>query len=405
MKPKIRIQLSVMMFIEYFIWGSWFVTMGTYLTKMGFQGTDIGNAYSATAWAAIISAFFISLVADKYFAAEKLTGILHLLGGIAMYFASQMTSPIYFFWILLFYTICYMPTLALTNAIVFHQTSKAGKDFPNIRVLGTIGWIVAGLIIGFLKIEFGPQPMQIAAGVSILMGIYCFFLPHTPPKKQKTTIKDIIGLDALKLMKERPYAILIISSLFITIPFATYHNFTNLYLNELGIENAAAKMTLGQASEIIFMLLMPFFFLRLGIKKMLLIGMAGWVVRYVLFALGNDSTLISFLYIGILLHGLSYDFFFVTGQIYVDKKAPKEIKASVQGFMTLITYGIGWLIGAWVAGNILQKYQVVDAEQQVIGHNWSAVMLIPAIIAAIVFLFFLIFFKDKNEKTETGIKN
>jgi len=402
MNMDVRIKLSVMMFLEYFIWGAWFVTMGTYLTTIGFQGSDVGNAYSTTAWAAIISSFFISLVADKYFAAEKLTGVLHLLGGGILFITAQIKEPGLFFWMLLLYTILYMPTIALTNAIAFQQTTEPGKDFPKIRVLGTIGWIVAGLTIGFLKLETGSWPMQIAAGVSVLTGFFCFTLPNTPPKStgQSVSVKEILGFDALKLMKDRSFAILIISSLFITLPFAMYHPFTNMYLNEIGISNAAGKMTLGQMAEVVFMIIMPFFFVRLGIKKMLLAGMLAWVARYLLYAFGNNAELIIFLYLGILLHGICYDFFYVTGQIYVDKRAPANLRASLQGFLTFITYGVGWLFGAWTGGWILQRYQVTDAGEQVIGHIWRSAMLIPAAIAAVVTLFFVILFKDPKEKIE-----
>ncbi len=400
MKNSIRIKLSIMMFVEYFIWGAWFVTMGTYLTGIGFQGVAIGNAYSTTAWAAIITAFFISLVADKYFAAEKLTGVLHILGGIVLFGASLINTPGLFFWTLLLYTIFYMPTIALTNAITFNQTANPDKDFPRIRVLGTLGWIVAGLTIGFLNIENTPRPIQIAAIVSIMFGVYCFFLPDTPPKSKgkTTTVRDALGLDALALMKDRSYFVLIISSILITIPFACYHQFTNMMLNENNISNAAAKMTLGQGAELIFMWIMPFFLVRLGIKKMLAAGMLAWVSRYVLLAFGNSTELMWFIYLGIILHGISYDFFYVTGQIYVDKKAPRDLRASVQGFMTLVTFGVGWLIGAQISGWILQSYQIVNEAQKVIGHNWQVIMLIPSAIAAVVFVFFFSFFKN-NEKS------
>jgi len=400
MRFQVRFQLSLMMFMEYFIWGVWYVTAGTYLTEIGFEGTDVGKAYSSLAWGAIISSFFISLVADRYFAAEKLTGVLHLLAGCIMFLVSKITNPGLFFWVVLLYMILYMPTIALTNAIAFHQTKEAGKDFPGIRVLGTIGWIVAGIMISLLNIEKGPEPMRYAALFSILLGIFCFFLPHTPPKStgKKVNIKDILGLDALKLMKNRSFTVLIICSLLITLPFAMYHQFTNMSLNELGIENAAGKMTLGQMSEVIFMLVMPFFFVRLGVKKMVLIGMFAWVARYLLFSFGDDPALVSFFYIGILLHGICFDFFYVTCQIYVDHKAPVSVRAGVQGFYTLITYGVGWLLGTLLSGVILEKYQIMDDAGKVINHTWPAVMRIPAIIAAVVAVIFLIFFKDEKDK-------
>ncbi len=402
MKTLVRIQLSTMMFLEYFIWGVWYVTMGIYLTKIGFHGKEIGAAYSTLAIGAIISSFFVSMVADRYFAAEKLTGVLHLAAGCIMFVVSRITNPAYFFWVLLLYMIFYMPTIALTNAISFHQTTEAGREFPRIRVLGTIGWIVAGITISALNIETGPQPMQLAAGFSILLGIFCFFLPHTPPKStgKRVLIKDILGLDALKLMKSRSFVILIICTLLITLPFAMYHQFTNMILNEIGIENAAGKMTLGQMSEVVFMIIMPFFFIRLGIKRMALLGMGAWVLRYLLFSFGNNAELVFFFYIGILLHGICFDFFYVTGQIYVDKKAPDNVRAGVQGFYTLVTYGVGWLLGTLISGVVLEKYQITDASRTVTGHNWPAVMFIPAIIAAVVLVVFWIFFKDENDRVK-----
>ena len=402
MKTTIYARLSLMMFIEYFIWGVWYVTMGTYLTKIGFQGNEVGSAYSTIAWAAVISAFFVSLVADKFFAAEKITGILHIMGGILMYFVTTITNPNLFFWVLLAYALCYMPTIALTTAIGLHHCSIPGKQYPGIRVLGTLGWIASGLAISFLKIEGGPQPMYLAALFSIILGLYSFTLPNTPPKSRgkSLTIKEILGADALKLMKNRSFAILSVSALLITLPFAMYHPFTNMYLNEIGVENAAGKMTLAQMSEVLFMLMIPYLFIRLGIKKLLLVGMIAWVLRYLLFMYGNNDSLITFIYIGILLHGVCYDFFYVTAQIYMDKKAPQDLRASVQGFFTLLTYGIGWLIGSYLNGFILQAYQITDDASRVIGHYWKNVMLIPALIAFVVAILFTIFFKNPKEEID-----
>lgn len=407
MKTTTYVRLSSMMFFEYFIWGVWYVTMGTYLTKIGFEGNDIGSAYSTIAWAAIISAFFVSLIADKYFAAEKLTGILHIVGGILMYLASTIKTPDLFFWVLLAYALCYMPTIALTTAIGLHHCSEPEKQYPSIRVLGTLGWIVAGLSIGFLEIESGPEPMWLAALFSFILGLYSFTLPHTPPKSkgETITIKEILGADALKLMKNRSFAILSISALLITLPFAMYHPLTNMFLNEIGVAKAASKMTLAQMSEVIFMLMIPFLFVKLGIKKLLLIGMIAWVVRFVLFMYGNNDSLIAFLYIGILLHGVCYDFFYVTAQIYMDKKAPQDLRASVQGFFTLITYGVGWLIGSYLTGILLQIYQIADDTSIVTGHYWKSIMIVPALIALVVAILFYIFFKNEKENIDISDKN
>jgi nucleoside transporter len=394
-----------MMFLEFFIWGVWFVGAGNYLSTLGFQGEEIGRAMSTLAWGSIIAAFFVSLIADKYFAAQKLNGILHLIAGILMFIVAQITDPTLLFWVLLLYMICYMPTIALANTIALHHTPNAGKQFPRIRVLGTIGWVFGGILISFLDLEVGPIPMIMAAGASILLGVFSFFLPNTPPQKKDSKIKfkDIIGLDALKLMKDRSFAILIVATLLISIPFAMYFQYINMSMNEAGIKNVTGLMSMGQMSEVIFMLLMPLFFVRLGIKRMLLMGMFAWVIRYVLFAFGNDAELISFFYIGIILHGICYDFFYVTAQIYVDKKAPLNLRASLQGLLTFITYGVGWLIGTNLSGWELQRSQIMEGNQ-VVGHNWQSVMLVPAALALIIAILFIIFFKDEKEKIKADIE-
>lgn len=395
MKTTIRIQLSTMMFLQYFIWCSWYVTMGTYLLKIGFSGLDVGAAFSTVSWGAIVSPFIMGIIADRFFSAEKVMAFSHLVGAALLWYVSTLTSPGPFFWTLLAYTMLYMPTLALTNAISFYQMDNPEKDFPPIRVLGTIGWIVAGLVIGNLQLEDSHVQFQIGAGVSLLLGIFSFFLPHTPPKSKgkKPSMRDILGLDALALLKDRNFAIFIFCSLLISIPLAFYYSFANPFLNEMGMTNAASKMTLGQFAEIIFMILMPFFFVRLGVKKMLLIGMLAWLIRYVLFSFGNNEELVFMYYIGIILHGICYDFFFVTGQIYVDDTAPKKIQASAQGFITLITYGFGMLIGSWSAGWFVNMYTLSDGS-----HLWKSIWLIPAGMALVGSVLFWISFRDVKLK-------
>lgn len=405
MKTKIYLSLSFMMFLEFFIWGTWFVPLGNYLTTIGFQGDEVGRAFSTLAWGSIISAFFVSLIADKYFSAQKLTGVLHLIGGALMLWVSRITEPGLFFWVLLAYNICYMPTVALATTIALRHTPNAGKQFPRIRVLGTIGWIVGGLLVSGLNLENGPMPMVVVAGASFLLGLYSFVLPPTPPDKkdEKVTFKQIIGLDALQLMRDRSFAVLILGTLFISIPFAMYFPYANMVMNEAGLDNVAGLLSMGQMSEVIFMLLMPLIFARLGIKRMLLMGMFAWVARYLLFAFGNNETLVWFFYLGIILHGICYDFFYVTAQIYVDKKAPLQFKASLQGLLTFMTYGVGWLIGTSLSGWELQRSQIMEGDQ-VVGHHWMSVMLVPAAIALVVAILFIIFFKDENKKTEANIE-
>lgn len=399
MNSQTQLKFSILMFLQFFVWGTWYVNMGTYLGTIGFDGTDVGSAFSTTAVAAIIAPLFVGMVADKFFDAQHVLGVLHILGGITLYLVSQMTDPSSFYWVLLLHTLCYMPTIALANAVVFHHITDPEKNYPQIRVLGTIGWIVAGLIIGFMKIEEVATPFLIGAGVSIFLGLYSFTLPKTPPKSkgQKSSIAQLLGLDALALMRDNSFAILIVSSLLISIPLSFYFTWANPFLNESGMEFAAAKMSLGQVSEIGFMLLMPFFFKRLGVKKMILIGMLAWAVRYVLFAYGNNEELVFMFYFGILLHGICYDFFFVTGQIYVDNKAPEGIRASAQGLITLVTYGIGMYIGTIMSGLVAENYEILDTAQKIVGHNWWMIWMIPAGLAVIASAFFFVLFKEETE--------
>jgi len=395
MTTATRLKLSVLMFLQYFVWGSWYVTMGTWLGQtLHFSGEQIGLAAGTTALAAMISPFFMGMVADRFFSTERILAALHLIGGVVMFWASLQTTFGTFYTILLIYTLCFMPTLALSNSISFHQMKDPGREFPAIRVLGTIGWIVAGLLIGTLGLEASATPLQLAAASSIVLGVFCLALPHTPPQKQsRAKLADILGLDALKLLGERSFAIFVLGSFLICIPLQFYYAFANLFLNELHVTNAAGKMTLGQMSEIFFMLVMPWFFRRLGVKYMLLVGMAAWTARYVLFAYGNSSDLVWMLYAGILLHGICYDFFFVTGQIYVDRRAPADLRAAAQGLIAFVTLGVGMFIGSWVSG------RVVDAFGGPAGHDWQSIWLVPAAGAAVVLLLFAFFFRSEADST------
>jgi len=392
---NVRFKLSLMMFLEYFIWGAWYVTMGTYLGKtLKFQGGDIGLAYSTVSIAAMVSPFFVGMIADRFFATERILALLHILGGGLMYWVSTLQTFGSFFPALVGYTLCYMPTLALTNSLSFHHMKDPSQEFPRVRVLGTIGWIVAGLVVGRLGLEAFSTPMKLAAGASVLMGLYCLMLPHTPPKQAgaPVTFGSILGLDALQLMKDRSFAVFVLGSFLICIPLQFYYAFTNLFLNEVGVSEPASKMTMGQMSEIFFMLVMPFFFARLGVKKMLLIGMASWVTRYLLFAYGNSGTLVWLFYTAILLHGICYDFFFVAGQIYVDQRAPVKIRGAAQGFLAFATFGVGWFLGSWSAGKVVQAYSVVQGGE-VAGHHWDKIWVIPAVGAAVVLVLFQFFFR------------
>ena len=401
MNTKVRLQLSSMMFLQYFIWGAWYVTLGTFLgMSLKFDGPQIGLIYGTVAVGAMISPFFVGMIADRFFASERVLGILHLLGGVFLLIVSQISDFGLFYAVILLYTIAYMPTIALTNALSFHQMEDPGKQFPGVRVFGTIGWIIAGVLVGLLQVEDQAIPLQIAAAGSVVLGIYSFSLPHTPPKHkgEKPSAKDILGLDALKLMKNFSFAVLVICSLLVCIPLSFYYNFTNLYFNSIGMENAAAKMTMGQFSEAIFMLVIPFFFRKLGVKNLILIAITAWIGRYLLFAFGGSESLVWMLYLGIILHGICYDFFFVTGQIYVDKKADKSIRSAAQGLLTFATYGVGMFIGAWFSGYIVGLF-TTTTETGVV-YNWKQIWLVPMVTSVVIFFIFGFLFRDRVRESK-----
>ncbi|MFC2124835.1 nucleoside permease [Bacteroidota bacterium] len=394
METKLRFQLSTMMFIQYFIWGTWYVTLNIYLGEsLGFTGTQIGLCYGTFAISALISPFFVGLVADKYFSTEKVLASMHILGAILFVVAAQAKSFAFFYPAMLLYALSYTPTMALSSSISFHQMEDPGKQFPAIRVLGTIGWIAANNVIGWLGYGNSVNQLYVGAIASLLLGFYCFTLPHTPPKKEaKASLKELFGLDALSLMKERSFLIIIIASVLIFIPLSFYYVFTASFLSDIGMTLIPNKISLGQVAEILFMLILPFFLRKYGVKKVLIMGMAAWLIRYLFFSYGNMDTLVWMIYLGIILHGICYDFFFVAGQIYVDKKAPDNLKSSAQGIFTLATYGLGMIIGTWFAGRTVDFYTTDSIT------NWPSTWLVPAAIAAIVLLFFILIFREKNKK-------
>jgi len=393
MKPKMITILSVMMFLQYYIWGSWYVTMGTFMTEfLKSNGIQIGAAYSALAIATMISPFFIGMVADRFFSAQRLMGVLHILGGLLLFLASRIDSNGAFYWVILAYSLVYMPTIGLSNAVAFRQMSDPGKQFPMVRVFGTVGWVIAGFMIALLGIEKTPNTFYMAAIVSAALGLFSFTLPDTPPQaKTHSSAKSILGIDALTLFRERSYLIFFIAAIFVCIPLSFYFGFANLYLNQSGMENAAGKMVMGQISEALFILAIPFLFNRIGVKNMLLIGMSAWILRYLCFAFGNMDSAIWMLYAGIILHGVCYDFFFVTGYMYTEKKSNERIKSSAQGLFTFVTYGLGMFIGTWFSGFVTSYYTVDGAYQ------WKSIWFIPAYIAVAVLISFIFFFKEKRQ--------
>jgi nucleoside transporter len=396
-----------MMFLQFFVWGAWYTSIAVYMTAEG-MGQLTHWPYTVNPIAAIAAPFFLGLVADRYFSTEKVLGVLHLLGAVVLLTVPQFSgAPVVFVLLLLLYNLCFMPTLGLANSLAFHHIADQEKHFPLIRVFGTVGWIVAGLFVSLVLKRFvtggalpeqTPLPLYTAAVTSGVLGLYSFSLPHTPPpaRGEKVSARSILGLDALKALGSRPFYVFLGASLLISIPLAAYYNFTQLFLEATGFQNIAGTQTLGQMSEVVFMLLMPLFFARLGVKWMLVAGMGAWALRYVFFALAAPSEVFWMIIVGILLHGICYDFFFVTGQIYVDKKSTPMIRGQAQGMLVLVTYGLGMLIGAQVAGNLFNAF-LRDADALTLG-QWRQFWFVPAAFAVVIMVGFALLFNDRGDQ-------
>ncbi len=393
MKAKTSIILSIMMFLQYYIWGSWYVTMGTYMSEfLKSTGIQIGAVYSALAIATMISPFFVGMVADRYFSAQRVMAVLHIAGAALLFLASRVEHNTAFYWTILLYSLVYMPTIALSNSVAFHQMADPGKQFPVVRVFGTIGWVVSGFMIARLGIEKTPSTFHMAAIISGILGIFSLLLPDTPPQgKSTSSARSILGIDAFVLFRDKPYLIFFVAAIFVCIPLSFYFGFANLYLNQSGMQNAAGKMVLGQVSEALFILAIPLLFNQIGVKKILIIGMTAWMLRYICFAYGNMDAGLWMLYAGIILHGVCYDFFFVTGYMYTEKKSNEKIKSAAQGLFTFVTYGLGMFIGTWFSGFVTSHYTVEGAYQ------WRSIWHVPTLISFAVLICFIFFFREKKQ--------
>jgi nucleoside transporter len=403
MKSALTARLSAMMFLQFFIWGAWYTSIAVYMSAQG-MGSLTHWPFTVNPIAAIAAPFFLGLVADRFFATEKVLAVLHLLGGAVLLVVPSLAgNPTAFILGLLAYNLCYMPTLGLANSLAFHHIEDQERQFPRIRVFGTLGWIVAGLAVSFVlgrivggAAEGTAAPLYTAGVASLLLGVFCLSLPHTPPsaRGKQVSVSSILGLDALRELGSVPFYVFLTSSFLICIPLAVYYNFLQLFLGAAGVTNIAATQTLGQMSEVGFMLLMPFFFARLGVKWMLAVGMGAWVLRYALFALGAPDQVQWMVIGGIALHGICYDFFFVTGQIYVDKKSSPAVRGQAQGMLVLVTYGVGMLIGAQIAGGVYNGF--LGSSAALTPAQWQSFWWLPSSFAAAVLVFFALAFRDKS---------
>ena len=401
MKLTTRLSLSAIMFLQYFVWGSWYVTMGTYLaTSLHADPLQIGSAYANLSIAAIVSPFVAGTLADKFFTPKYVYSVLHIIGGLLLLYIPYVSDFGLFWQIILLYTITYMPTISLANAISFKKMKDPASEFPSIRVLGTAGWIVSGLLIGLFELESSFFTFRLAAIAALILGVFTFFQKEDKVIRVKSTASSIIGAEAFVLFRRKSFVYFFIASILICIPLAFYYSFANLFLNDIGLHNAASIMTIGQISEVGFMLILPLMLTRIGIKRILLIGMFAWTLRYILFGFGNADSGIWMLYLGIALHGICYDFFFVTGQIYTERSAGESIKNASQGLITFATYGVGMLIGSYVSGIIAKTFSSPSGDVQT--YHWLQIWLFPAALALGVFFLFIAFFSDQplNKQTE-----
>jgi len=392
---SIRARLSAMMFLNYVIWGAWYVTLSTYLTNtLHFTGTQAGAVFGTTALASMISPFFVGLVADRFFSTERVLSALHFIGAMLLWRLASAQSFGAVYGLLLAHCLCYFPTIALTNSLTLQHTKDAGRDFPLIRVFGTLGWIAIGVAIGSMAIEKSAAPFLLASGASVVMGLFSLVLPHTPPgaKGEEFSVRRVLGIDALVMLKDKSFLVFAIASVLACIPLTFYFSFTNDYLNDIHIANAAGKMTLGQASEVGMMLLMPLVLRRSTVKQILMVGLAAWAIRYGLLAFGDAGRNVWMFYVAILLHGVCYDFFFMTGQLYTDQQAPVHLRSAAQGFITFITYGVGMYAGSLLSGNALDFFTTGSGGGAV--RDWKTFWLTSAAGAFVILLIVAVMFRS-----------
>lgn len=393
---SVQIRLMAMMFLQYFVWGAWGVSLGGYMGQtLKFTGGQLTSVYATTAIATMVSPLFLGYIADRFFSTERILAVLHLAGAGLLFYASQTTDYTQLWMVMLAYSLCFMPTLALTNSISFENIKSAEKEFPIIRVFGTLGWIAAGIAVGQLGWGLDHRQLLLAAGTSAVLGVFCFALPHTPPKGKQPASTTGARAGLLHLLLEPSFLVFTIASFLICIPLAFYYNLANLFLTQIDAPSPTALQTIGQMSEVFFMAVMPLFIVRLGVKRMLAVGMLAWVIRY--FAFGSLSfPLVVF---GLLLHGICYDFFFVASQIYVDSKADLAQRARAQSFIAFVTLGLGMFVGAKVAGYTYDYYAPLVSTQP---HDWFHIWLWPAIAAAVTLVFFWFGFNDRIASREAA---
>ena len=407
MQTQLKLQLSAFMFLQYFIWGSWYVTMGAYLSALKFDGQEIGAAYGALAIGSMISPFFVGLIADRYFASEKILGVLGILGGAIICLIPEAETFGSFYPLLILYCLSFAPTLALGNSLSLHHLRDAKKDFPRVKMLSAVGWIAGGVTVSLLNAEKTADQFYLAGGISILFGLFSFTLPHTPPKKvgSDVSIGEILGLDALALLQKRSFAVFIGCMFLICIPLYFYFVNMSIFLGELNWPQAAARMTLAQVSDVVFLFLLPIMLLRFGYKWTITIGILAWVLRYFLLA-GSVSADVEpqtvMIFAAILVHGVCYDFLFIAGQLYVNDESTERMRGAAQGFIAFILWGVGAFVGTMLAGVVMDSH-TLETPIGKIKHDWAGIWMQPAIGALAVLGVFLLFFREPSKVESTSV--